>query len=63
MTRIWEQDALAGVTFPNGFAAGAARCGLKSEGDDVAVIAAETPVAVAGVFTTNRVQEIGRAHV
>jgi glutamate N-acetyltransferase / amino-acid N-acetyltransferase len=44
------------VTSPRGFRAGAAACGLKDTGPDVAVVAAERPATAAAVFTTNRAQ-------
>ncbi len=45
-----------GVTFADGFSAGAIRSGLKTAGDDIALILAESPCSVAGVFTTNQVK-------
>ncbi len=44
------------VTAPRGFRAGAAACGIKAEGLDLAVLAAERPAVAAAVFTTNRAQ-------
>jgi len=44
-----------GVTFPSGFKAAGARCGLKSKNDDLALIVSDVPATVAGVFTTNLV--------
>ena len=35
---------------------GSVRLGLKTEGDDLALIVCDQPATVAGVFTTNRVQ-------
>lgn len=55
MITSWRQDAAAGITFPEGFVAGGARGGLKTEGNDVALIVCDGPASVAGVFTTNRV--------
>jgi glutamate N-acetyltransferase/amino-acid N-acetyltransferase len=49
-----------GVTAPVGFRAGAAACGIKRRQPgvdpplDLAIIAADGPVAAAGVFTTNK---------
>src|SRR6185369_6507905 len=37
-----------------GFRLAGVRCGLKTKGPDVAVIAADTPAVAAGVFTRNR---------
>ena len=56
------------VTYPIGFAAGAAACGLKKNGSlDLCVIASEKKAACAGVFTTNIVKghslEVSRQHV
>jgi glutamate N-acetyltransferase/amino-acid N-acetyltransferase len=45
-----------GVTAPSGFSAGAARGGLKTSGDDVALLVGEPGTTAAGVFTTNRVK-------
>jgi glutamate N-acetyltransferase/amino-acid N-acetyltransferase len=53
---VWKEAASAGVTFPEGFVASAARCGLKSAGDDIALLVSDSAASVAGVFTTNRVQ-------
>jgi len=52
----WKQNELAGITFPEGFVASAVRCGLKTIGDDLALIVTESEASVAGVFTTNYVQ-------
>jgi glutamate N-acetyltransferase/amino-acid N-acetyltransferase len=52
---VWK-EAEAGVTFPEGFVASGVRCGLKSEGDDLALLVSDSEATVAGVFTTNRVQ-------
>lgn len=41
---------------PRGFLAGAAHCGLKKTGDDLAIIFSERPAVAAGVFTQNLVQ-------
>ena len=44
------------MSFPQGFTAQVARCGLKSNGDpELAVVRSERPCKAAGVFTTNRV--------
>ena len=45
-----------GVVSPLGFIAGAARAGIKTHGDDVALIASETPAVCAAVFTQNQVK-------
>lgn len=42
------------VTAPKGFRASGVRCGVKSQGKDLALIASDMPATVAGVFTTNR---------
>ena len=56
MITVWKEQESAGVTFPEGFVAAAARCGLKTDGDDLALIVSDSAATVAGVFTTNRVQ-------
>jgi glutamate N-acetyltransferase/amino-acid N-acetyltransferase len=56
MITVWKQEAEAGVTYPEGFVAAGVRCGLKTEGSDLALIVSESAASVAGVFTTNRVQ-------
>lgn len=38
---------------PSGFRCAATRCGLKSEGDDLALFASDQPCAAAAVFTRN----------
>lgn len=44
------------MSFPQGFSAHVARCGLKSNGDpELAVVRSQLPCRAAGVFTTNRV--------
>ena len=45
-----------GVTAPAGFSAGAARGGIKTQGDDVALLLADAGCSAAAVFTTNRVK-------
>jgi glutamate N-acetyltransferase / amino-acid N-acetyltransferase len=52
----WIEDGT--VTTPSGFKAGAVYAGLKTPGPgklDVGVLLADSPCAVAGVFTTNKV--------
>ncbi len=56
MITSWKEETGAGVTFAEGFVAAGVRAGLKSEGEDVALIVADSAATVAGVFTTNRVQ-------
>ena len=51
----WNEVA-AGVTYPEGFVASSVRCGLKSQGADLALLVSDSAASVAGVFTTNRVQ-------
>ncbi|HZT42169.1 MAG TPA: bifunctional glutamate N-acetyltransferase/amino-acid acetyltransferase ArgJ [Chthonomonadaceae bacterium] len=53
---VWKEQEGAGITFPEGFVAAGVRCGLKTEGNDLAVLVSDSAAAVAGVFTTNRVQ-------
>ena len=51
-----EQNAKAGVTFPQGFKAAGVKAGIKKSGNlDVAVIYTEKEAAVAGTFTQNAV--------
>jgi glutamate N-acetyltransferase / amino-acid N-acetyltransferase len=45
-----------GVVSAGGFTAGAARGGIKTQGDDVALIVSEKPCVAAGVFTQNQVK-------
>ncbi len=45
-----------GIAAPAGFRAAGARAGLKKQGLDIALIVSDTPAAMAGVFTTNKVQ-------
>lgn len=56
MITRFEVDREAGITHPEGFVAAGVRCGLKTEGNDLALIVSESAAAVAGVFTTNQVQ-------
>ncbi len=55
MITSWR-EVEAGVTFPEGFAAAGVRCGLKTSGEDFALIVSESEASVAGLFTTNKVQ-------
>jgi glutamate N-acetyltransferase / amino-acid N-acetyltransferase len=52
----WEAQPGHGITWPQGFSAAGVRCGMKEQGNDLALIVSETPATVAGVFTTNYVQ-------
>ncbi len=47
----WIEGA---VTAPRGFRSAGVRCGVKSQGRDLALIVSDAPAAVAGMFTTNR---------
>lgn len=50
-------DPQGGVTSPRGFKAAGVRAGIKKNGNlDVAIVAANTVVSAAGVFTTNKAQ-------
>jgi glutamate N-acetyltransferase/amino-acid N-acetyltransferase len=53
---VWKQIDGAGITFPEGFVAAGVRCGLKSIGEDLALIVSDSEATAAGVFTTNCVQ-------
>ncbi|MFN7944884.1 MAG: bifunctional glutamate N-acetyltransferase/amino-acid acetyltransferase ArgJ [Blastocatellia bacterium] len=44
------------ITAPRGFVAASVRCGLKKNGDDLAIIYSEVPAVAAAVFTQNLVQ-------
>lgn len=51
----YPMEWIAGcVTAPRGFRAAGVRCGVKSQGKDLALIVSEVPATVAGMFTTNR---------
>lgn len=56
MITVWKEAEDAGVTYPEGFVAAGVRCGLKTEGDDLALLVSDSAAAIAGVFTNNRVQ-------
>ncbi len=56
MLTVWKHNEAGGITYPEGFVAAGVRCGLKSLGDDLALIVSESAASVAGVFTTNYVQ-------
>lgn len=45
-----------GITTPRGFRAAGVAAGIKSNKLDMALLVSDTPAAIAGVFTTNRVQ-------
>ncbi|HLH80350.1 MAG TPA: bifunctional glutamate N-acetyltransferase/amino-acid acetyltransferase ArgJ [Chthonomonas sp.] len=55
MITLWKEEQ-AGVTYPEGFVVAAVRCGLKTEGEDLALLVSDSMATVAGVFTTNCVQ-------
>ena len=40
--------------FPRGFQCASRNCGLKTQGNDLALFYSEAPAAAAGVFTRNR---------
>jgi glutamate N-acetyltransferase/amino-acid N-acetyltransferase len=52
------QTTSGGITAPRGFVSSALHCGIKAKAGalDLTVVAAETPVAAAGIFTTNLAQ-------
>lgn len=66
---ITVRPVSGGVTAPQGFSAGALHCGIKKRADllDLVVIAADAPVAAAGIFTTNLAQAapvlVSKAHL
>lgn len=47
----WIEGA---VTAPRGFRAAGVRCGVKSQGKDLALIVSDRVATIAGMFTTNR---------
>lgn len=52
-----DMEVEKGVTYPMGFKAAGAACGLKKDGGlDVALVAADGPCAAAGIFTRNVVK-------
>ncbi|MCS6775477.1 MAG: bifunctional glutamate N-acetyltransferase/amino-acid acetyltransferase ArgJ [Chthonomonadaceae bacterium] len=53
---VWKPVENAGVTYPEGFVGASVRAGLKSAGEDLALIVSDSAATVAGVFTTNFVQ-------
>jgi glutamate N-acetyltransferase/amino-acid N-acetyltransferase len=53
---VWKEHGESGVTFAEGFVAAGVRCGLKTEGNDLALIVCDSAATAAGVFTTNFVQ-------
>ncbi len=55
MTETRVSRIKGGVTAPKGFLAAGVRCGLKTKGEDFALIFSEVPAAAAGVFTRNQV--------
>ncbi|MFH1478052.1 MAG: bifunctional glutamate N-acetyltransferase/amino-acid acetyltransferase ArgJ [Verrucomicrobiota bacterium] len=44
-----------GITTPRGFRAAGVAAGIKNDKRDMALLVSDTPAAIAGVFTTNRV--------
>jgi glutamate N-acetyltransferase / amino-acid N-acetyltransferase len=50
------QVAASGITAPGGFRAAAVASGIKAQGLDLALVAADRGCAAAGVFTRNRAQ-------
>jgi glutamate N-acetyltransferase/amino-acid N-acetyltransferase len=64
---VIEGRATGGVAAPVGFRAAAVACGIKPDGLDLALLAADGECSAAGVFTTNLAQAapvlVSRAHV
>lgn len=56
MITNWTIAEGAGITYPEGFVAAGVRCGLKTSGNDLALLVCDSVASVAGTFTTNRVQ-------
>lgn len=55
MTGIRQSRMRGGVTAPKGFLATGVRCGLKTKGEDFALIFSDLPATAAGVFTRNQI--------
>jgi glutamate N-acetyltransferase / amino-acid N-acetyltransferase len=57
----------SGVTAPRGFRAAAVAAGIKPDGPDLALVAADAPCAATAVFTTNRAEaapvRVSRQHL
>ncbi len=51
-----DADARGAITAPDGFRAAAVAAGIKPDGADLALLAADRECAAAAVFTTNRAQ-------
>ena len=62
MITHWRQHTDLGVTYPLGFVASGVRCGMKTQGADLALIFSETPATAAAVFTANVVQASSVRH-
>ena len=62
-----DVEAPGAITAPAGFRAAAVAAGIKVEGPDLALLAADRGCAAAAVFTTNRAQAapviVSREHV
>ncbi len=50
------QQISGGITTPKGFLAAGIRCGLKTSGNDLAIIYSQEPSIAAAVFTANKFQ-------
>ena len=50
------QQISGGITAPKGFLAAGVCCGLKTVGNDLAIIYSQEPCVAAAVFTSNRFQ-------
>jgi glutamate N-acetyltransferase / amino-acid N-acetyltransferase len=62
-----DAEAFGGITAPDGFRAAAVAAGIKPDGADLALLAADQECTAAAVFTTNRAQAapvvVSRQHV
>jgi glutamate N-acetyltransferase / amino-acid N-acetyltransferase len=56
MLTVWKEVENNGVTYPEGFVAASVRAGLKTQGNDLALLVSDSEASVAGVFTTNHVK-------
>ena len=43
------------ITTPSGYRACGVRCGIKQQGNDLALLVSDVPAAIAAMFTTNRI--------
>ena len=56
MNEVAARQVDGGITAPKGFRAAGVRCGIKTKGLDLAVVASDTRASAAAIFTQNRAQ-------